>query len=107
MNQPEIPWPITPVKRSATSEVSVLIDNELLEDSSGEEYDPMKEDEVEHSDDEGQHGSDVDSQYSVSTMSPFNNSTEHVLECAPVQGTVDTMQQMIQYDNDGIFKLPE
>jgi hypothetical protein len=44
MSQPAIPWPITPSKKLTSSKCHVLIEQELPEDSSDEEYQPNDED---------------------------------------------------------------
>ncbi|KZC04254.1 GON-4-like protein [Dufourea novaeangliae] len=62
--QVNIPWPITPIKKS-TSDVQVLIEEELPEDSSDEEYNPEQDKQIEH-----------------------------------------LKSQNIQYDPEGIFKIP-
>jgi hypothetical protein len=43
MAQPTISWPITPVKKQSPSKCQVLIEQELSEDSSDEEYQPNDE----------------------------------------------------------------
>ena len=43
MAQPTISWPITPVKKQSPSKCHVLIEQELSEDSSDEEYRPNDE----------------------------------------------------------------
>jgi hypothetical protein len=43
MAQPTISWPITPVKKQSPSKCHVLIEQELSEDSSDEEYQPNDE----------------------------------------------------------------
>lgn len=51
MTQPTISWPITPVKKQPPSKCQVLIEEELSEDSSDEEYKPNDEEQeqvVEH-----------------------------------------------------------
>ncbi|XP_078042869.1 gon-4 like protein muscle wasted isoform X2 [Augochlora pura] len=93
--QVNIPWPITPVKNSA-SEVQVLIEEELPEDSSDEEYNP---DQDKHSDDEREMenltNSDVDSQLAI----PASNCESRSIE--------QLESQNIQYDPEGIFKIPD
>lgn len=99
MSRPDIPWPITPVKKLKGSEVQVLIEKELSEDSSDEEYHPGQE---EPSDDERETenlvSSDLDSQ-------PSTPATP-----ADLQLTMDEPQLQIadvRYDEDGVFKVPE
>ena len=95
MAQPNIPWPVTPVKKSS-SEVQVLIEEELPEDSSDEEYKP---DQDQQSDDEREAensvGSDLDSQQST-PATPDDNS----VSCEQ-QSSTD-----VQYDSEGVFKIP-
>jgi hypothetical protein len=43
MSQPAIPWLITPSKKPSPSKCHVLIEQELPEDSSDEEYQPNDE----------------------------------------------------------------
>jgi hypothetical protein len=43
MAQPTIAWPLTPVKKQSPSKCQVLIEQELFEDSSDEEYQPNDE----------------------------------------------------------------
>ncbi|XP_076652630.1 gon-4 like protein muscle wasted isoform X2 [Halictus rubicundus] len=92
--QVNIPWPITRVKKS-TSEVQVLIEEELPEDSSDEEYNPEQD---KQSDDEREveisTNSDVDSQSST----PGNNCDSISIE--------QPKSPKIQYDPEGIFKIP-
>ncbi|XP_076244859.1 gon-4 like protein muscle wasted [Calliopsis andreniformis] len=94
--QVNIPWPITPLKKT-TSEVQALIEEELPEDSSDEEYNPEQD---KQSDDEREvevensTNSDVDSQ----PPTPVN------------QCDLSSVEQLkspdIQYDPEGIFKIP-
>ncbi|XP_024937554.1 GON-4-like protein [Cephus cinctus] len=96
MSQPNIPWPITPAKKTNISEVQVLIEKELSEDSSDEEYKP---DQDQQSDDERETensiGSDLDSQPATPAA--------HV-HLSPTPEELKTLD--IQYDSDGIFKIP-
>ena len=75
---PNMPWPITPVKKMPSSEVRVLIEKELSEDDSDEEYNPEK---------------DLDSLLS--------GNFDELLQTAEQENIVD-----FQYDADGIFKIP-
>jgi hypothetical protein len=43
MTQPAISWPISPTKKPSSSKCHVLIEQELSEDSSDEEYQPNDE----------------------------------------------------------------
>ncbi|XP_012272337.1 GON-4-like protein isoform X2 [Orussus abietinus] len=96
MTQPDIPWPMTPVKKTAPSEVQVLIEEELSEDSSDEEYNP---DQDQQSDDEREAetsvGSDAESQPSTPATSMGQSTSSEQLKVS------DT-----RYDSDGIFKIP-
>lgn len=89
-----IPWPITTAQKTS-SEVQALIQEELPEDSSDEEYNPEHD---KQSDDDREveniANSDIESQLSVSTDNKDVASSE---------------QQIlhIQYDSEGIFKIPE
>ncbi|XP_076630672.1 gon-4 like protein muscle wasted isoform X2 [Colletes latitarsis] len=93
-SQVNIPWPITPLKKT-TSQVQVLIEEELSEDSSDEEYNPEQD---KQSDDEREAenfiGSDVDSQPSTSANTCHASSVEQ------------TNSLNVQYDTEGIFKIP-
>ncbi|XP_032663668.1 uncharacterized protein LOC116840701 isoform X2 [Odontomachus brunneus] len=89
-----IPWPIT-IANKTSSEVQVLIQEELPEDSSDEEYNPEHD---KQSDDdreiESTTNSDIESQPSTPTdildiASPEQHASLHV-----------------QYDPEGIFKIP-
>ncbi|XP_043471521.1 GON-4-like protein isoform X2 [Leptopilina heterotoma] len=95
LGQPNIPWPSTPVK-TASAEVQVLIEEELPEDSSDEEYDPDKDLQSDDDDKEADNsiGSDVDSQPST-PATPLNDSLSQ-------EAKIDT-----QYDSEGVFKIPE
>lgn len=92
--QVNIPWPITPLKKSL-SEVRVLIEEELPEDSSDEEYDPEHD---KQSDDDRE----------------AENAANSDAEAQPVPGTPpcdeaveEPKSQNVQYDPEGIFKIPE
>lgn len=95
LGQPNIPWPTTPVK-TASAEVQVLIEEELPEDSSDEEYDPDQDLQSDDDDKEADNsiGSDVDSQPST-PATPLNDSFSQ-------EAKIDT-----QYDSEGVFKIPE
>jgi hypothetical protein len=51
MTQPAVSWPLTPSKKQPASKCHVLIEQELFEDSSDEEYQP-NDDEYQPNDDE-------------------------------------------------------
>ncbi|XP_043256320.1 GON-4-like protein [Colletes gigas] len=93
-SQVNIPWPITPLKKT-TSQVQALIEEELSEDSSDEEYNPEQD---KQSDDEREVensvGSDLDSQPSTSANTCRASSVEQ------------TKSLNVQYDTEGIFKIP-
>ncbi|XP_070151329.1 uncharacterized protein Mute isoform X1 [Polyergus mexicanus] len=91
-----IPWPITTTQK-ASSEVQALIQEELPEDSSDEEYNPDHDKHTESDDDkeaENTANSDIESQQSTST----NNRKIFCFEQQRSSG--------IQYDPEGIFKIP-
>lgn len=97
LKQPNMRWPMTPVKKTSSSEVQELIEKDLSEDSSDEEYSP---DQDQQSDDEadGEHltNSNADSQLSA----PANEGdAARMLE---QQASTE-----IHCDNDGVFKIPE
>lgn len=92
--QVNIPWPITTTQK-ASSEVQALIQEELPEDSSDEEYNPDHDKHTESDDDrEMDNTTSYESQQSTST----NN-----------RNIVYSEQQRssdIRYDPEGIFKIP-
>lgn len=89
-----IPWPITTAQKTS-SEVQALIQEELPEDSSDEEYNPEHD---KQSDDdrevENTASSDVELQLSAST----NNKD--------VASSEQQISSHVQYDSEGIFKIP-
>ncbi|CAK9806587.1 GON-4-like protein [Anthophora quadrimaculata] len=93
--QVNIPWPITPIKKTP-SEVQALITEELPEDSSDEEYNPEQD---KQSDDEREvenaTNSDIDSQTSASANQCDSISVEQ------------SKSPHVQYDPEGIFKIPD
>ena len=95
MEQLEIPWSTTPTKNS--TEVQVLIQEDYPEDSSDEEYDPNKD---QHSEDEkdmeNSVGSDIDSQPSTPATPCETTLCQEALETPEVQ-----------YDEEGVFKIPK
>lgn len=93
--QVNIPWPITTTQK-ASSEVQALIQEELSEDSSDEEYNPDHDKHTESDDDrevENIASNDMESQQSTST-------NKNVV-CPEQQRSSD-----VQYDPEGIFKIP-
>ncbi|XP_025269827.1 uncharacterized protein LOC105249161 isoform X1 [Camponotus floridanus] len=94
--QVNIPWPITTTQK-ASSEVQALIQEELPEDSSDEEYNPDHDKHTESDDDrevENTAINDMELQQSVA----INNRN---VVCPEQQKLSD-----IQYDPEGIFKVP-
>ncbi|XP_029163698.1 uncharacterized protein LOC114935123 [Nylanderia fulva] len=91
--QVNIPWPITTTQK-ASSEVQALIQEELPEDSSDEEYNPDHDKHTESDDDRDMDNTSNESQQSTST----NN--RNVI-CPEQQRSSD-----IRYDPEGIFKIP-
>lgn len=87
-----IPWPITTAQKTS-SEVQALIQEELPEDSSDEEYNPEHD---KQSDDdrevENTANSDIELRLSESTDKDIASSEQHISH--------------IQYDSEGIFKIP-
>ncbi|XP_015112073.1 GON-4-like protein isoform X2 [Diachasma alloeum] len=99
MAQPNIPWPMTPVKKPRSSEVQALISEDFHEDSSDEEYNP---DHDQQSEDEGDHltNSDVDS-------SPATPVTQVESQIPPDGSTGDQLPRVdVHYDEEGVFKIP-
>ncbi|KAJ4437019.1 hypothetical protein ANN_17151 [Periplaneta americana] len=97
MTQPTISWPITP-KKPSTSKCHVLIERELSEDSSDEEYRPNEE-EQEQSEEEKETGSvvsDVDSQQ-LNQSCPSTPKSMVSTDCAT----------QTSWSEDGLFKIPK
>ncbi|KAG7203190.1 hypothetical protein KM043_010297 [Ampulex compressa] len=92
--QVNIPWPITSVKK-APSEVQVLIEEELPEDSSDEEYNP-EQDKQSDDDREAENSTNSDVESQSSTLA---NVCDPHLNNRPKSPD-------IQYDPEGIFKIP-
>ncbi|EZA48975.1 GON-4-like protein [Ooceraea biroi] len=92
--QVNIPWPITTAQK-ASSEVQALIQEELPEDSSDEEYNPEHD---KHSDDdreaENAANGDVESLTTILTNDEDVGSSKQ------------QASSQIQYDPEGIFKIP-
>ncbi|XP_014218388.1 uncharacterized protein LOC106646780 [Copidosoma floridanum] len=98
VSHPDILGPLTPVKHTNTSEVQVLIEGEFSENSSDEEYDPDKDlqDDDKEVECTGSTGSDIDSQPSTPATPDdpsFNLEDLQLLE--------------VQYDEEGVFKIPQ
>ncbi|KAH0568279.1 GON-4-like protein [Cotesia glomerata] len=96
MTQPNIPWSLTPAKKTKSSKVQALIDQELEEDSSDEEYKP---DQDQHSEDEGECNvtlSDIDSEPSMPAVPVVPETTVEELNLPEPE-----------YDIEGLFKIPE
>ncbi|PSN41136.1 hypothetical protein C0J52_05206, partial [Blattella germanica] len=95
--QPDISWHISPAKKSSSSKCQVLIDQELSEDSSDEEYRPNEE-EQEQSDEEKENesiASDVD------TQPPTPNPT------TPKSLPSNDCGTQTSWTEDGLFKIPQ
>lgn len=92
-----MPWPITPMKKTSSLEVQKLIDKDLSEDSSDEEYSP-EQDQQSDDDAESDHltNSDINSQ--PSTVADLGEISQN----APVESHINA-----RYDSEGIFKIPE
>ncbi|XP_066592416.1 uncharacterized protein mute isoform X2 [Prorops nasuta] len=93
VSQLNVPWSLTPLK-TGSSEVQALIEEELPEDSSDEEYNPYH-DKYSDDDRDGEHSiiSDIDSQPSTP-----RNLDENAIEPSKYSNN--------QYDSDGLFKIP-
>ncbi|XP_063990930.1 GON-4-like protein isoform X2 [Diachasmimorpha longicaudata] len=99
MAQPNIPWPMTPVKKPGSSEVQALISEDFHEDSSDEEYHP---DHDQQSEDEGDQliNSDVDS-------SPATSAPQLEAQVQPEGSPRNRLAQVnVHYDDEGVFKIP-
>ncbi|KAJ9573919.1 hypothetical protein L9F63_008718, partial [Diploptera punctata] len=91
-SQPDI-WTITPSKKPSTSKCQVLIDQELSEDSSDEEYRPNEEEQLSDEEKENESiASDVDTQPPTPNPPPSKPSND----CATQTSWTD----------DGLFKIP-
>lgn len=90
----DILWPITTAQKTS-SEVQALIQEELPEDSSDEEYNPEHD---KQSDDDREveiiGNNDIESQLSIS----INNKD--------IASSQQQMSSHILYDSEGIFKIP-
>ncbi|XP_034944199.1 GON-4-like protein [Chelonus insularis] len=94
--QPNIPWPMTPVKKLPSSEVQALIADELSEDSSDEEYKPEEPDPQSEDEGDGNLTSDLDSQPPTPVVASGTGPVE--------QQTLTAAD--INYDVEGVFKIP-
>ncbi|XP_076751273.1 gon-4 like protein muscle wasted [Xylocopa sonorina] len=92
--QVSIPWPITPVKKTS-SEVQALIEEELPEDSSDEEYNPEQD---KQSDDERETENSINSDVESQPSTLVNHCNSSSIE--------QSKSPEIQYDPEGIFKIP-
>lgn len=91
-SQPDI-WPITPVKKQSTSKCQVLIDQELSEDSSDEEYRPNEEEQSDEEKENESIASDVD------TQPPTPN--------PPASRLSNDCGTQTSWTEDGLFKIPQ
>lgn len=89
-----IPWPIT-IANKASSEVQVLIQEELPEDSSDEEYNP-----------EHDKQSDDDREVESTTNSDIESQPSTPADILDITSTEQQESLHIQYDPEGIFKIP-
>lgn len=98
MTQPAISWPISPSKKPSSSKCHVLIEQELSEDSSDEEYQPNDE-EQEQSDEEKEARSLASSQDTLPPVptSPSASKSLKNSDCAAP----------ISWSQDGLFKIPQ
>ncbi|XP_020294217.1 uncharacterized protein LOC109859914, partial [Pseudomyrmex gracilis] len=90
-----IPWPITTAQK-ASSEVQALIQEELPEDSSDEEYNP--EHDKAQSDDEREVESTSNSDKELQPSISVNNNN--------IIASSEQQSSNVQYDPEGIFKIP-
>ncbi|XP_023712156.1 GON-4-like protein isoform X2 [Cryptotermes secundus] len=98
MTQPAISWPISPSKKPSSSKCQVLIEQELSEDSSDEEYQPNDE-EQEQSDEEKETNSLATSQ-DMPPPAPTNLS-------ASESASNSDCSMPISWSQDGLFKIPQ
>lgn len=89
-----IPWPIA-VANKASSEVQVLIQEELPEDSSDEEYNP-----------EHDKQSDDDREVDSTTSSDIESQPSTPADILDITSTEQHESPHVQYDPEGIFKIP-
>lgn len=90
-----IPWPITTAQK-ASSEVQALIQEELPEDSSDEEYNP--EHDKAQSDDDREVKSTSNSDKELQPSISVNNNN--------IVAPSEQQLSNVQYDPEGIFKVP-
>lgn len=93
--QVNIPWPITPMKKTS-SEVQALIEEELPEDSSDEEYNPEQD---KQSDDERESENCTNSDVDSLPSTPANHYDSSTVE--------QSKSSEVQFDPEGLFKIPE
>ncbi|XP_063225929.1 GON-4-like protein isoform X2 [Bacillus rossius redtenbacheri] len=98
-SQPAITWPITPAKNYA-SECQVLIEQELPEDSSDEEYQPNEEEQSEE--EKEMSASDMESPAVVP------QSVAHEPECPqPSTPASNDSSTQTSWTEDGLFRVPQ
>lgn len=90
-----IPWPITTAQKTS-SEVQVLIQEELPEDSSDEEYNPEHD---KQSDDDREMESTTSSDVELQLLSLSTNNND-------IASSEEQVSSHIEYDSEGIFKIP-
>lgn len=93
-----IPWPITTAQKTS-SEVQALIQEELPEDSSDEEYNP------EHDDKQSDDDREEYVEYIENTLSSDVESQPSISKSRDTTPKLQTLPH-IQYDPEGIFKIP-
>ncbi|EFN82283.1 uncharacterized protein LOC105185259 [Harpegnathos saltator] len=89
-----IPWPIA-IANKASSEVQALIQEELPEDSSDEEYNP-----------EHDKYSDDDREVESTTNSDIESQPSTPADATNIASTEQHESLDVQYDPEGIFKIP-
>lgn len=89
-----IPWPIA-IANKASSEVQVLIQEELPEDSSDEEYNP-----------EHDKQSDDDREVENTMSSDIDTQPSTPVDILDIASTEQHESLHVQYDPEGIFKIP-
>lgn len=97
-SMPDLPWSITPKKKTVSPHMQVLVNNDLLhEDSSDDEYYPDN-DHPEPSEDEGDNVEESDVDLEPLTSISIVNTTEPV-------DTNNIQENHYNFDDDG-FKIP-
>ncbi|XP_014484271.1 PREDICTED: uncharacterized protein LOC106749390 isoform X2 [Dinoponera quadriceps] len=89
-----MPWPIT-ISNKTSSEVQALIQEELPEDSSDEEYKP-----------EHDKQSDDDREVESTTNSDIESQPSTPADVVDIASTEQHESLHVQYDPEGIFKIP-